>query len=91
MKQNIDGLHLDKEAIKTFEVSAKNSNNVISYKIQDSKNNKEYYIIHSNGVNEDVRVEFNLEGYSLYLDTLNEINELGKVKPKAFQTIIAYR
>ena len=22
---------------------------------------------------------------------LNEINELGKVKPKAFQTIIAYR
>ena len=91
LKQNIDGLHLDKEAIKTFEVSAKNSNNVISYKIQDSKNNKEYYIIHSNGVNEDVRVEFNLEGYSLYLDTLNEINELGKVKPKAFQTIIAYR
>lgn len=91
LKQNIDGLHLDKEAIKTFEVSAKNSNNVISYKIQDSNNNKEYYIIHSNGVNEDVRVEFNLEGYSLYLDTLNEINELGKVKPKAFQTIIAYR
>ena len=92
LKQDVDGLHLDKEAIKTLTVDVRNSNNVITYKIQDTVNNREYYIIHSNGVNVETRVEFDLTEYSLYLDTLNELNDdLGKIKPKAFQTIIAYK
>jgi len=92
LKQDVDGFHLDKEGIKNLTVDVRNSNNVITYKINDTANNREYYIIHSNGVAEDVRVEFDLTEYNLYLDTLNELDgSLGKVKPKAFQTIIAYK
>ena len=53
---------------------------------------KKNIIIHSNGVNADSRASYDLTGYTLYLDTLNELSgELTSVKPKAFQTIIAYK
>ena len=92
LKQNVDGLHLDKEGIKSMVVETHQSGNVIKYNIYDQANGKEYVIIHSNGVKVSDRPSFDLSGYTLYLDTLNELEgELSQVTPKAFQTIIAYK
>ena len=92
LKQTVDGLHLGKDENKALLVEARESGNVIKYTITDKTNEKEYIIIHSNGVNADSRASYDLTGYTLYLDTLNELSgELTSVKPKAFQTIIAYK
>ena len=92
LKKTVDGLHLDKEQVKNLVVMAKDSNNVLTYTITDTTNNKEYIIIHTNGVNPENRTAIDLTGYTLYLDTLNVLEgELGSVTPLAFQTIIAYK
>lgn len=92
LKQTVDGLHLGKDENKALLVEARESGNVIKYTITDKTNGKEYVVIHSNGVNVDGRASYDLTGYTLYLDTLNELSgELTSVTPKAFQTIIAYK
>ena len=91
LKQNVDGLALDKDH-NSFLVMNKDDNAVITYTITDTTNNVEYMIIHANGYNVDNRSSINLEGYSLYLDTLGKLEgELGTVTPEAYQTIIAYK
>ena len=92
LKQNVDGLHLDAQGIKTLKIDVADNNCVIKYTIKDTTNNLQYYIIHSNGVNPSSRTAINLTGYTLYLDTLNKLSgELSTVTPEAFQTIIAYK
>ena len=65
---------------------------VCRYTIKDSINNVQYVIVHSNGYKSNNKT-VNLQGYSLYLDTLNTKDlELGsKTKLGECQTIIAYR
>ena len=92
LKQNVDGLHLDADGIKSLTINTADNNCVIKYTIKDTTNNVEYYIIHSNGVNPTSRTAIDLTGYTLYLDTLNKLSgELTTVTPEAFQTIIAYK
>ena len=92
LKQNVDGLHLNAQGIKTFTVELADNNCVIKYSVKDTTNNLEYIIIHSNGVNPTNRSTIDLTGYTLYLDTLNQLEgQLGSVKVEAYQTIIAYK
>ncbi len=92
LKQDLDGLHLDGTQVNNLIIENRESNNLLFYKLTDSENGKEYVVIHSNAVNADTRKAIDLTGYTLYLDTLGELEgELGEVTPKAFQTIIAYK
>lgn len=62
---------------------------VISYKYQTDT--KEYYVIHKAGASLD-NTKFNLEGYTLYLDTLGTLNTLANdTEVLPYQTIIAYK
>ena len=92
LKQNLDGLHLDVNGVSSLIIENRDSNNTLLYRLTDTENGKEYIVIHTNGVNPSSRGTVDLTGYTLYLDTLGELNgELGEVTPKAFQTIIAYK
>jgi pullulanase len=92
LKQNLDGLHLDGTKVDNLRIENRDSNNTLLYKLNDETNGKEYIVIHTNGVNPSSRGTIDLTGYTVYLDTLGELEgELGQVTPKAFQTIIAYK
>lgn len=92
LKQDLDGLHLDATTANSLVIENRESNNLLLYRLTDTENGKEYIVIHSNGVKADTRSSIDLTGYTLYLDTLGELEgELGEVTPKAFQTIIAYK
>lgn len=92
LKQDLDGLHLDVNGVSSLIIENRDSNNTLLYRLTDTENSKEYIVIHTNGVNPSSRGTIDLTGYTLYLDTLGELEgELGEVTPKAFQTIIAYK
>ena len=65
---------------------------MIYYDLVDKVNNCTYRIVHSNGVSSADKV-VDLEGYTLYLDTLNTENlTLTNETPiREYQTIIAYK
>lgn len=82
--------NLNDEESKAMTFTVNDNNSMISYKIVDTENNREYYIIHSNGVSGTKTV--NLEGYTIYLDTLNSnITANANVTVAEYQTIIAYK
>jgi len=91
-KRNMSGLHLDKEGIKQIQVESLSSGSVLKYTLRDVVNNREYVVVHSNGVAGKTAID--LSSYRVYLDTLN-IHEkdqvLGEVTPEAYQTLIAYK
>lgn len=95
LKQNVDGLHLNKDEIKSLDYTVSYDSNLIVLNIIDTKKNKTYRIAHANGVNSNVEggpnsVDF--AGYTLYLDTLNPSKLLiGDTHLSAFETIIAYK
>ena len=90
LKQNADVFGKNATQIASDVTVEKNENgSLIIMKIKDTSNNLEYIICHSNGVNGTKVV--NLEGYTLYLDTLNQSNlELtSETRLSPYQTIIA--
>jgi hypothetical protein len=90
LKQNADVFGKNATQIASDVTVEKNENgSLIIMKIKDTANNLEYIICHSNGVNGTKVV--NLEGYTLYLDTLNQSNlELtSETRLSPYQTIIA--
>lgn len=87
LKQNVDGLHLDKDAIKNLDVTMNSANSMVSYTIGDSENGKTYKIVHANGLAKDLTVDF--DGYELYLDTLGEKTLSKTTEVGKFETIIA--
>ena len=92
LKQNLDGLHLDGTKVDNLRIENRDSNNTLLYRLNDETNGKEYIVIHTNGVNPSSKGSIDLTGYTVYLDTLGELEgELGVVTPKSFQTIIAYK
>ena len=81
-KQNTDALHGNDVEIS---VTQKDGGSVLVYTFQS--NNKEYMIIHSNGVGTKSAID--TTGYSLVLDTLGLITEIGEsITPEKYQTII---
>ena len=90
LKQNANVFGKNASQIATDVTIEQNDNgSLIIMRIKDTLNKVEYIICHSNGVNGTKVV--NLEGYSLYLDTLNQKNlELtSETKVSPYQTIIA--
>ena len=90
LKQNANVFGKDATAIAQDVTIEQNDNgSLIIMRVKDTLNKVEYIICHSNGVNGTKVV--NLEGYTLYLDTLNqsslELTSETTVSP--YQTIIA--
>ena len=92
LKKNSAALHLD-SSNNDFEVFLYNEDNTIMYKIVDTEANREYIFIHQNGINRNNTQNFDLTGYTLYLDTLGLHGDeaLGEVSMDRFETIIAYK
>ncbi len=80
------------EIASDVEITKNADGSLITMKIIDKINKVEYIICHSNGLIAKLKVA-NLEGYTLYLDTLNlEGLELkNNMRIQNYQTIIAYR
>lgn len=75
-------------------IKTNQQNSLITMTIVDRANQVEYIICHSNGVTSATQPKLvNLEGYTLYLDTLNTLNLVLKnnMRISDYQTIIAYR
>ena len=90
LKQNANVFGKDATAIAQDVTIEKNDNgSLIIMKVKDTLNKVEYIICHSNGVNGTKVV--NLEGYTLYLDTLNQSNLklTAETNVAPYQTIIA--
>ena len=91
LKQSTPALHLDGEH-NDFDVELLNGDNTIVYKLIDVDLNREYIIVHQNGINRNNTQNVDLTGYTLYLDTLGLHSEgLGEVALERFESIIAYK
>lgn len=91
-KQEVDGLHLNKDNNEKLNINESENNNLIDFEIKDTKANRVYKIIHANGYKIDELETINLEGYKLYLDTINNekvLTQSTKIEP--FETLIAYK
>ena len=92
LKQNANVFGKDATAIASDVSIEKNDNgSLIIMKVKDTLNKVEYIICHSNGVNGTKVV--NLEGYTLYLDTLNQstLKLTAETNVSPYQTIIAVK
>ena len=90
--QNVFGKTAE-EIANDVKVKTNREGSVISIKIRDKKDNKEYLILHRNGVNNNGAYQVNLEGYSLYLSTLgtkeDELSENYTIKE--YESLILVR
>lgn len=91
-KQNVNGMHLDKEGCANLTISSNSLANTFYYEIADTLNDKTYIVYHRNGAFADEEISVDLSGYELYLSTTDNNKVLSEntiVKP--FETIIAVR
>ncbi len=90
-KQNVSSLSLDRGDNEALMVE-NFMNNVIYYELYSEKEDRKYLVFHVNGSKSGRPVRLDLEGYSLYLDTINPYKELSKntiLVP--YETIIVYK
>ena len=92
LKHNSALFGLTGEESVNIEIKMNENKSMIYYDLVDKVNNCTYRIVHSNGVSSADKV-VDLEGYTLYLDTLNTENlTLTNETPiREYQTIIAYK
>ena len=91
LKQNKALFAKDALSLKDIKVNSNNDSSLIYFDLTDTVNKKQYRIVYSNGVSSTKLI--NLEGYNLYLDTLNK-NDLtlsSNTTIDNYQTIIAYK
>jgi pullulanase len=92
LKQHLDGLHQDSSTNADINFEQSDSLNLIKYNLRDSFNNLDFVVIHRNGYKADEVQQFDLSGYTLYLDTLDASKVLSeKTSVSAYETIIAYK
>lgn len=91
LKQNKAVFAQSKENLASILVQYNADASLIYFDLTDSVNQKTYRIVLSNGVSGEKEVD--LEGYTLYLDTLNKTNLdlTSKTVIEDYQTIIAYK
>lgn len=92
LKHNINLFGKSGEDCKKLEIKTNSDGSMIYYDLVDTVNQVSYRIVHSNGVSKAEKT-VNLEGYTLYLDTLNQANLTlsASTTLNAYQTIIAYK
>lgn len=93
LKQNTDLFGLSGNDSKAINVTVSSNSSLIVYDIVDDENKLSYRIVHSNGYEQSTSKTVNLEGYTLYLDTLNTENLVlsSSTSIEEYQTIIAYK
>lgn len=91
LKQNLDGLHLDKDHINTVSPSFNSTGSTLSYTLNDAENDVTYKVIHVNGLGDTAT--FDLSGYTLYLATVQgeDLVLSSETLLKPYETVIAYK
>ena len=91
LKQNLDGLHLDKEGIKNFNPVLSSDTSTLSYSLKDNSGNREFKVFHVNGLGTNQKVD--LSGYNLYYSTIDGeskiLSDATELKP--YETLVAYK
>ncbi|MDE7384890.1 MAG: type I pullulanase [Anaeroplasmataceae bacterium] len=92
LKQNTAVFGKDGAACKEIVVNTNADGSMLTFDLVDTVNNRTYRIVHSNGVTASDKT-VNLEGYTLYLDTLNktDLTLTASTTVDNYQTIIAYK
>ena len=90
LKQSVDGLHLNKDH-NDLTINTSTNRATISYKITDTANSREYYILHTNGLGDTTT--YNLSGYTLYWSTTGGSTRTlsSSVTLDKYETLIAYK
>ncbi len=90
-KQTVSDLSLDKITNIALRVEDFLPN-VIYYELGDKESGRKYMVFHVNGNKTGRPVRLDLEGYKLYLDTINPYKELSKYTMMVpYETIIVYK
>ena len=91
IKQNSNLFGLDSLSAKELVINTNKDGSMIYYKLTDNSANREYLIIHSNGVSATDKV-LDLTGYSIYLNTLpGNIELTNETTISNYQTLILYK
>lgn len=89
-KQNVDGLHLNKDQIGSFNPVFNSNKSIISYNVIDSANGKTYTVYHQNGLTSTDKID--LTGANLYFDSLNKNKILSnQTSLEPYETLIVER
>lgn len=90
LKQSVDGLHLDKDH-NDMTINVSTNKATISYKVTDTANSREYYILHTNGLGDTST--YDLSGYTLYWSTTGGSTRAlsSSVTLDRYETLIAYK
>lgn len=93
LKQNANLFGLSGAESNAISMVVTPENNLIIYELVDKVNNISYKIVHANGYLGVTDKVVDLEGYTLYLDTLGveNLSLTGATKIAEYQTIIAYK
>lgn len=90
-KHSVSDLSLDKEVNTKLRVENFLAN-VIYYELDDVRSERKYLVFHVNGSKTGRPVRLDLDGYKLYLDTINPYKELSKYTMLVpYETIIVYK
>ena len=85
-----DGV-LEEETSEIIQINSEKGN-VISYQLADKDSNRIYKVFHVNGYRNGGANIVNLEGYKVYLDTINVHKVLGaKTSLVPYETLICYK
>ena len=91
-KTSVDGLHLAKAECNKLSVNV--TSNQIVFEITDTANSRVYKIVHNNGYKPETLATQDFEGYTLYLNTDldgNNVTLSATTTFNAYQTVIAYK
>lgn len=90
LKQKVFDLSLDKELNQLLQVDFSKPN-MISYELDEGESGRKYKVFHVNGYRTGP-VILNLQGYELYLDTINPHKELStSTSLIPYETLIVYK
>ncbi len=90
LKQNANLFGKSGTECKAITVNQNEDGSLLWYDLVDTEANRTYRIVHSNGVSKAKTVDLN--GYTLYLDTLNTgVSLTSETSIEGYQTIIAYK
>jgi pullulanase len=90
LKQDVDGLHLDKTNAAKLSINSLAGGEIISHTITDTTNKREYVVYHTNGVTSVARPSIDLSGYTLYMDNLG-LERSGSFTPNSYEVVIGYK
>ena len=90
-KQTVSDLQLDVNINHVLRVEDLYPN-VLFYELGDQSTGRKYLVFHVNGNKSGAPVRLDLEGYKLYLDTINPYKELSKYTVLVpYETLIVYK